>query len=244
MNLFRTCSTRSPVRRNRIGPWLGCPAVVALLMASTLVRAEPGQRITALVSFADGVGISVPPLATGGGLSPWRTSGAYQPTRTTGTGTLDLQLASVKHKNRFGATLAQFDTGSTDEGLRFGMAGSLAGQRLLLRSQLHASRLRNPLGSQVLPGQTYRIFSEIGLAFRLRHDLAIGAEYRFEPDNSKPAGPFGSRAREGAWKDLFISWSLNSSVSLTAAFVDLGSLVRTPGEGRQTGHYLSAEFRY
>lgn len=144
-----------------------------------------------------------------------------------------------------GSTLSQLDAGRSDDGgLQLGLGGSLSGERLLWSGRLHAGRQQNRLGSQVLPGSPFHAFSEIGLAYRLRHDLSVGAEYRFAPNNRQPAGPFGYQARDGAWKNLFIAWSVNHSLVLTAAHVDLGSLPRTPGGGRQAGPYFSAELRY
>lgn len=143
-----------------------------------------------------------------------------------------------------GSTLSQLDTARSDEGLQVGLGGSLSGERLRWSGRLHAGRQQNRLGSQVLPGSPFHAFSEVGLAYRLRHDLSIGAEYRFTPDNRQPAGPFGYQTRDGAWKNLFIAWSVNHSLVLTAAHVDLGSMPRSPGGGRQGGTYFSAELRY
>ena len=58
---------------------------------------------------------------------------------------------------------------------------------------------------------------QIGWNERLIHhfhravDLAIGAEYRFKPDNLQALGPaagLGNALREDDWRDLFIALSL------------------------------------
>ena len=84
----------------------------------------------------------------------------------------------------------------------------------------------------------YRLMPEISVAWLLRKDVAIGAEYRAKPNN---LGFAGAAFREQAWKDLFIAWAPNKHVSVTAAYVDLGNIV---GHERQTGAYLSVQLAY
>ena len=84
----------------------------------------------------------------------------------------------------------------------------------------------------------YRLKPELSVAWLLRKNLALGAEYRFKPNNLAFAG---SAFIEDDWKDLFIAWAPTKNVSVTAAYVDLGNIV---GHPRQTGAYLSVQLAY
>ncbi len=74
----------------------------------------------------------------------------------------------------------------------------------------------------------YRYQFEWSSAILLNKSLAIGIEYRQKPDNLGLG--------EEDWKDVFIAWVPNKHVSITAAYVDLGSIA---GIKNQTGAYLS-----
>jgi Protein of unknown function (DUF3034) len=116
----------------------------------------------------------------------------------------------------------------------------LLAQGLLVNATLRATRAnQNGLlgfGSSASPG--YRLEPEVSLAWLLRRDLAIGAEYRAKPDKLAFAG---AAFAEDDWKDLFVAWAPNKHVSLTAAWVDLGRIV---GKPRQTGAYASLQLAY
>ena len=81
-----------------------------------------------------------------------------------------------------------------------------------------------------------------------RRDLAIGAEYRFKPNNLEALGRaagLGGALREDDWKDIFIAWAPTKNVSITAAYVMLGRIV--PGitnNRKQSGAYLSAQLAF
>jgi hypothetical protein len=64
--------------------------------------------------------------------------------------------------------------------------------------------------------------------------LLLGAELRTKPDNL-------SFAREDDAWDLFAAWSPQRNVTLTAAYVDLGSIATVPG---QQGLYLSVQLGF
>lgn len=99
------------------------------------------------------------------------------------------------------------------------------------------------------PGKNSRSLQpEFSVAYLLRHDLAVGVEYRFKPNNLQALGAsagLGAALREDDWKDVFIAWAPSKNVSLTLAYVDLGRIV--PGvtrDRRQTGYYLSAQVAF
>jgi DUF3034 family protein len=71
-------------------------------------------------------------------------------------------------------------------------------------------------------------FLEASTAVLLNPSWAVGVEYRQKP-NYLNLG-------EEDWKDIFVAWFPNKSFSLTAAYLDLGSIVGAKG---QKGFYLS-----
>ena len=90
---------------------------------------------------------------------------------------------------------------------------------------------------------------EFSVAYLLSKNVAIGAEYRFKPNNLEARGNqlglVGALA-EDDWKDIFIAWAPTKNVSLTAAYVDLGRIASglNPGGRKQTGYYLSAQLAF
>ncbi|MDH4465325.1 DUF3034 family protein [Acidovorax sp.] len=99
------------------------------------------------------------------------------------------------------------------------------------------------------PGKNSRSLQpEFSVAYLLNKNLAVGAEYRFKPNNLQALGAaagLGTALREDDWKDIFIAWAPSKNLSFTLAYVDLGRIV--PGitsNRRQTGYYLSAQVAF
>lgn len=96
----------------------------------------------------------------------------------------------------------------------------------------------------------YRLMPEISVAYLVSKNIAIGAEYRFKPNNLEKVGNsvFGANSgalREDDWKDIFIAYAPTKTVSLTAAYVDLGRIAPALVANRkQTGIYMSAQLAY
>ncbi len=84
---------------------------------------------------------------------------------------------------------------------------------------------------------------EVTLAWLLRKDLAVGAEYRAKPDNLNPS-LLGAGLKEDDWVDAFVAWAPSKQLSLTLAHVDLGRIVPAVATRRQTGTYLSAQLAF
>jgi len=128
----------------------------------------------------------------------------------------------------------------------------LLGQGLLINGTLRYTNANQNglLGfGSAAPGKNRRSLQpELSIAYLLRPNLAVGAEYRFKPNNLQALGAaagLGAALREDDWKDLFIAWAPSKNVSLTLAYVDLGRIV--PGvtrDRRQTGYYLSAQVAF
>jgi hypothetical protein len=73
-----------------------------------------------------------------------------------------------------------------------------------------------------------KILFEGSTAVFLSRSVAVGIEYRQKSNNLNLG--------EQDWKDLFVAWMPNKHVSVTAAYLDLGSIA---GASAQTGWYLS-----
>lgn len=107
--------------------------------------------------------------------------------------------------------------------------GAIAGYNLLWNTTLRYTKANEVgllgFGSS---SESYSVNAEASLAILLNEHLAVGVEYRQKPDNLK--------LNESDWKDLFIAWFPNKNISLTAAYVELGTIAGLPN---QNGWYLS-----
>lgn len=128
----------------------------------------------------------------------------------------------------------------------------LLAQSLLVNGTLRSTNANQNglLGfGSAAPGKNRRSLQpEFSVAYLINKNLAVGAEYRFKPNNLQALGAaagLGSALREDDWKDIFIAWAPSKNLSLTLAYVDLGRIV--PGvtqNRRQTGYYLSAQVAF
>lgn len=75
---------------------------------------------------------------------------------------------------------------------------------------------------------------EGSVAYQLSRRAVIGAEYRTKPDNL-------AIAREDDWLDLFAAYAFTKNLTVTAAYVDLGSIATFD---KQRGGMLSAQFAF
>jgi Protein of unknown function (DUF3034) len=88
----------------------------------------------------------------------------------------------------------------------------------------------------------YHVEPEISLAYLFTRKLAAGAEYRAKPHN------LNIDSESGAY-DFFVAYFPSTNVSLTAAYVDLGTIGKQIAEafsatsygGRQRGPYVSIQ---
>lgn len=121
----------------------------------------------------------------------------------------------------------------------------LLAQGLLVNATLRVSRANQNglLGHGGSAHDGYRLLPEVSLAWLLNRRLALGAEYRAKPDNLNPS-LLGAALKEDAWADLFLVWAPSSSVSITAAWVDLGRVVPGVQPRRQRGAYVSAQLAF
>jgi hypothetical protein len=75
---------------------------------------------------------------------------------------------------------------------------------------------------------------EASLAYLVSKRFAVGAEYRTMPSNL-------GFTKASDWKDIFAAYFLTKNVSLTAAYVDLGTIATFKNE---RGVYLSAQIGF
>ena len=126
------------------------------------------------------------------------------------------------------------------------------GQGLLLNATVRSTNAnQNGLlgfGGKAQARSSRSLQTEVSVAYLLRKNLAIGAEYRNKPNNLEALGAasgLGNGLAEDDWKDLFIAWAPNKHLSLTLAYVDLGRIVPGITDGRrQTGYYLSGQVAF
>lgn len=118
-------------------------------------------------------------------------------------------------------------------------------QGVLVNATLRATKANQNglLGFGGTAHDAYRVQPELSVAWLLRKDLAVGAEYRAKPDNLNPS-VLGAGLAEDDWADLFIAWAPSKHLSLTLAWVDLGHVVPAVVTRRQHGAYLSAQIAY
>ncbi len=79
----------------------------------------------------------------------------------------------------------------------------------------------------------YRAYAEGSVAYLLRKDLAIGAEFRQKPDNLG--------FKENNWYDVFVAYAPTKNISVTLAYVDLGNIVI---KEKQKAPYLSVQIGF
>lgn len=89
------------------------------------------------------------------------------------------------------------------------------------------------LGFGSAAGAGYRLQVEGSLGYQLSRRAVIGAEYRSKPDNLGLG--------DDDWMDIFAAYALGDHLTLTAAYVDLGSIATMP---HQRGGYLSAQIAF
>ena len=78
----------------------------------------------------------------------------------------------------------------------------------------------------------YSAQPEVSVAVLLTDNLALGAEYRWKPDNL-------SAFKEEDASDIFLAWFPHRNIAITAAWAKLGTIA---GKGKQDGGYISLQF--
>lgn len=111
-----------------------------------------------------------------------------------------------------------------------------AGRNVLANLTVRATKA-NQLGLLGFGGDKrnrYQPEAEASLAILLKDNLAIGAEYRYKPDNLKAF-------REDNFYDVFVAYFPTKNISLTLAYAALGQIA---DKRDQKGTYLSVQLAY
>ena len=89
---------------------------------------------------------------------------------------------------------------------------------------------------------------EISVAYLFSKNLAVGAEYRTMNNNLDKLGVaagLGHGLAADNWQDIFVAWAPNKTVSITAAYADLGRILPAITDSRnQNGLYLSLQIAH
>lgn len=137
-------------------------------------------------------------------------------------------------QNDQGATISAIG-GSDDEGWEtYASATKLfLDSSLLLNGTLRWTNANQTgiLGYGGSLNDDHELIGEVSAGWMLSRDIVIGGEYRMKPDNL-------AIAKEDDWIDLYAAWAINKHVTLTGAYVDLGSIVTFEN---QRGVYLSLQ---
>lgn len=129
----------------------------------------------------------------------------------------------------------------------------LLAQGLLINATLRATKANQNglLGFGATLGganDSYELRPELSVAYLLRHDVAIGVEYRKMTNKLERAGRaagLGNGLAADDWKDVFIAWAPSQHLSFTLAYVDLGGVVpATTNHRKQSGVYLAAQIAF
>jgi hypothetical protein len=138
-----------------------------------------------------------------------------------------------KHANR--GTVIHAVGGAHDSGTDFFVSATkiLMGQSLVLDGTVRATKA-NQFGLLGFGGDKHDHYSaqfEGSAALMLTRKVAVGAELRTKPDN------LGFTRENAAW-DGFVAYAMTKNVSLTAAYVDLGTIATVKN---QRGAFLSLQ---
>ena len=144
----------------------------------------------------------------------------------------------IEHKRSRDGAIVRALGAADDKGTDYSVSATklLLRQSLLVNATLRYTQA-NQLGllgfGSAAEGSGYRLQFEGSLGYQLSRRAVIGAEYRSKPDNLGLG--------EDDWMDLFAAYALTDNLTLTAAYVDLGSVATFSD---QRGGLLSAQIAF
>lgn len=144
----------------------------------------------------------------------------------------------IEHKRSHDGTIVRALGAADDKGTDYTLSATklLLGQSLLVNATLRYTQA-NQLGllgfGSDAAGTGHKLQFEGSLGYQLSRRTVIGAEYRSKPDNLGLG--------EDDWMDLFAAYALTENFTLTAAYVDLGSIATFSD---QRGGFLSAQVAF
>lgn len=141
----------------------------------------------------------------------------------------------IQHKRNHDGDIARASgaVAATDTDFYVAATKLLLRQSLLLNATLRITRANQGglLGFGGDRGRGREPQVEASAAYLVSRRLAVGIEYRTKPDQL-------AFAREDDWADLFAAFALSHNITLTAAYVDLGSIASFR---HQRGAFLSLQ---
>lgn len=143
----------------------------------------------------------------------------------------------IEHKRSRDGALVRALGAANDESTDYTLSAT---KLLLARSLLVNATLRyteaNALGLLGFGSASdgYKLQFEGTLGYQLSRRAVVGAEYRTKPDNLDLGG-------SPAWMDIFAAYALTDHLTLTAAYVDLGSIATFAD---QRGGFVSAQVAF
>lgn len=154
-----------------------------------------------------------------------------------GEGWLPQIAVGIEHKRSRDGALVRALGAAEASGTDYTLSAT---KLLLARSLLVNATLRYTqanelglLGFGSAAGAGYQLQFEGSLGYQLARRAVVGAEYRTKPDNLGLG--------DDNWLDVFAAYALTDHLTLTAAYVDLGSVATIPD---QRGGYLSAQVAF
>jgi len=141
----------------------------------------------------------------------------------------------AQYKKNNQGTVVRAVGGKDDSGTDYYVSATklLLDQSLLLSGAVRLTKANQTglLGFGGDRSDSYKPQFEGSAALLLSKRLAVGAEYRSKPSNL-------GFARDDDWVDLFAAYAINRTVSVTAAYVDLGDIATFKD---QRGLYVSLQ---
>lgn len=141
----------------------------------------------------------------------------------------------VQHKRSSDAAVVAAVGGGSPNGTDFYISATklFLSQSVLANATVRFTKANQNglLGFGSATADDHRPQFEGSLAYQFSRRLVVGGEYRTKPDNL-------AIAREDDWVDLFAAYALTRNVTVTAAYVDLGSIATADN---QRGALLSLQ---
>lgn len=145
--------------------------------------------------------------------------------------------AGIEHKRSRDGALVRALGAAEASGTDYTLSATklLLARSLLVNATLRYTKANELglLGFGSAAGAGYRLQFEGSLGYQLARRAVVGAEYRTKPDNLGLG--------DDDWLDVFAAYALTDHLTLTAAYVDLGSVATIPD---QRGGYLSAQVAF
>ncbi len=143
----------------------------------------------------------------------------------------------IEHKRSRDGTLVRALGAADSDGTDYTVSATklLLARSLLLNATLRYTEANELglLGFGSAAGAGYKLQFEGSMGYQLSRRAVFGVEYRTTPDN------LGLGADD--WLDIFGAYALTDHLTLTAAYVDLGSIATIPD---QRGGFLSAQVAF